>query len=212
MFVFKSLSESGAFGAAFVIIWEKNTPADDEKCYTRWSGEGMRELTKFIFIFDKILDYFMYLAGAAVVFMVLSVFAEVFVRLIFGFSIQWVVEINEYLVYYIAFLGTAWLLRREGHVKVDILLNVLPPRGQDVLNAITSIICAMLCLVVTYFSALTTIDLFQRHTRSLTLMATPMGYLIGIIPIGCFLLFIQFLRRTYKYIQGAGEIKKEVKS
>jgi TRAP-type C4-dicarboxylate transport system permease small subunit len=172
----------------------------------------MKELTKVILIFDKILDYFMYLTGAAVVFMILSVFAEVFVRLLFGFSIQWVVEINEYLIFYMAFLGTAWLLRREGHVKVDILLNVLPPRGQDVLNAITSIICAMLCLVVTYFSALTTIDLFQRHTRSLTLMATPMGYLIGIIPIGCFLLFIQFLRRTCKYIQGAGEIKREVKS
>jgi TRAP-type C4-dicarboxylate transport system permease small subunit len=154
----------------------------------------------------------MYLVGAAVVFMILSVFAEVFVRLLFGFSIQWVVEINEYLIFYMTFLGTAWLLRREGHVKVDILLNVLPPRGQDALNAITSIICAVLCLVVTYYSTVTTIDLFQRHIRSLTLMATPMGYLIGIIPIGCFSLFIQFLRKTCKYIQGTGEIKKEVKS
>lgn len=167
----------------------------------------MKQLTKLIWIFDKTLDYFMYMAGAAVVFMILSVFAEVMVRLLFGFSIQWVVEINEYLIYYIAFLGTAWLLRREGHVKVDILLNILPLRAQTVLNIITSIICAMLCLVITYFSAITTLDLFQRHIRSLTLMATPMAYLVAIIPIGCFLLFIQFLRRTYKYIQGAGEAK-----
>ena len=168
----------------------------------------MKQLTKLIWIFDKILDYFMYMAGAAVVFMILSVFAEVMVRLLFGFSIQWVVEINEYLIYYITFLGTAWLLRREGHVKVDILLNALPPRGKTVLNVTTSIICAVLCLVVTYYSTITTVDLFQRHVRSLTLMATPMGYLIGIIPIGCFLLSIQFLRRTYKYMQGT-EIKTE---
>ena len=155
-------------------------------------------------IFDHTINFLAYLSGATIVLVTLLIFTDVTVRASFrGVSLPWVIEISEYLMIYITFLGTTWLLKREGHVKMDLVVNRLTPRNQAMLNAATSIIGLILCLTLTWFGALVTWDYFQRGVyRGFGLIRPPIFIFLAIIPVGSFLLSIQFVRRAYGYLIG----------
>ena len=101
----------------------------------------------------------------------------------------------------IVFLGTAWVLRKEGHVKMELLLNRLKPRAQATANIVASFIGMAISLALIWYGTLVTIDHFQRSMRFPTVLETPITPILAVIPVGSFLLFIQFLRRTYSYAE-----------
>jgi len=109
---------------------------------------------------------------------------------------------SENSLLFILFLGAGWLLAKEGHVKVDVLLSQLNPKGQALVNAITSILGAIICLVIVWYGIQCTWDHFQRGVLAHTALELPVAPILAIIPVGSFMLFIQFLRRVYGYIGG----------
>ncbi|MFH1951759.1 MAG: TRAP transporter small permease [Pseudomonadota bacterium] len=162
----------------------------------------MNRQAKFTYTFDRVVDFLAYLACVFVVVIMLSVGAEVVCRKLLGFSLPWVMEYSEFLLLYITFLGTTWLLKRDGHVNIEVLVDRLNPRTQTLVNMITSIFAAILCLVIAFFSAMTTWDMYKRGIFIVSMMDVPIAPLLAVIPVGFFLLFIQFLRRAYGYQQG----------
>ena len=104
----------------------------------------------------------------------------------------------EYSLLYITFAGTAWVLKRDSHVKIDILNTLLSPRHVCILNFISNIIGVFVCSVLTYYGTKVTWDHFERGMYNPTLMEFPKGPLLLIIPVGTFLLLIEFIRRTLK--------------
>ncbi len=170
----------------------------------------MKLLTKVIAVFDRVIDIVAILAAVGIVFMMLVVSAEVVMRYFFGRPLIWVMEVTEGTLLYITFLVAVWVLRREQHTKMDIVLTRLSPISQDVLNIITSIISAFICLLLTWYGARVTWQHLVGGIFTETAMEFPMAPLLVIIPVGSFLLFIQFLRRTYSYLS-AGE-RHEIKS
>ena len=110
----------------------------------------MRLLTKLTVIFDRTLDAMAILAGILLAFAVLSVSVAVATRYFLGYPIGWVIEISAYILLYITFLVAAWVLREEGHVTIDIVIEWLMPRTQSLINIITSTISAMVCFILTW--------------------------------------------------------------
>lgn len=133
--------------------------------------------------------------------MMLAIFADVTLRYLINRPITWVFEATEYSLLYITFLGTAWLLKREGHVKLDLLLNWLKPRTQTFLNVVTSILLAIVCLLLVWYGAHSTWDHFQRGILSVRYYEPPKFIFLAVIPVGSFLLFIQSIKRTYGYVR-----------
>ena len=153
---------------------------------------------KLISAFDRIIDYLAYIAGGIIIFVALSVFLNVMSRQLLRVSVLGVIEIGEYSLCYITFLATAWLLKKEGHVRMDLVVNRLNPRTQAWVNMFMSVIGAGLCLTLTWYGVIVTLDAWQRNVfLSSTVLQAPLALLLFIIPVGCFLLFIQFLRRAY---------------
>src|SRR5262245_9682561 len=73
------------------------------------------------------------LAGCAVLFaMMLVICLDVLlrnVRIAPGWiGIAWANEATEYALYLITVLVAPWLLRQGQHIRIDVLLRVLPPR------------------------------------------------------------------------------------
>ncbi|MFC2067608.1 TRAP transporter small permease subunit [Chloroflexota bacterium] len=151
--------------------------------------------------FDSINNLLATLAGILVIFIMLSVVYDVVMRYFLQYRVTWTLEITSYCLLFITFLGTAWVLRREGHVKMDLLLNRLKPKHQATVNIITSIICAIVCLIVAWYSAETTWSSFQIQYRMASELRPPQYLTLFVIPMGSFLLFIQFLRRAYGYLR-----------
>lgn len=159
----------------------------------------MKFLTKVGTVFDRIIGSLAFVAGILIIFIMLAIGSEIVTRYFLGKPPVGVMDISEIAILYITFLGAAWLLSIEGHVKMDIVLNRLRPRAQSIFNIVTSIVAAIICLILFWFSTEVTWDTFQRGLWEVGIMEIPTFTIVLIIPIGSLMLFIQFLRRAYGY-------------
>jgi C4-dicarboxylate transporter DctQ subunit len=174
-------------------------------------GRFMDRLTKFGLVFDWLIDWFAYSTGGIFIFIMIAVTADVTSRKLFGAPIQWVDEVAGYLLLYATFLGAAWLLKKEGHVSVDVVVERLNPRAQACLHMILSLLIAALCLVMTYVGVLTTLDVNRRGVFTVSVLEAPLALLVAVIPLGFLLLFIQFLRRAYRFLEALKGRQKVLK-
>ena len=159
----------------------------------------MKLLKKAAAIFDRTNDLLILLAAVLLIFIMLGIIADILLRE-FGVALIWMFEITEYSLLFITFLGAAWLLKREGHIVMDMVLNRLNLGTRSRLNIITSIIGAITCLVVAWYGARITWEYFALGYTLNTDLRPPQAPIMAIIPVGCFLLFIQFLRRARGYL------------
>ena len=147
----------------------------------------MKLLTKLTSIFDRTNDLLAFFAVILLTFIMISVTYEIIIRQFLNLTILWMFEIKEYALIYITFLGAAWLLRREGHVKMDLLLNYLKPRTQEIFNIITSVVGAIICVVLVWYGIRVTWSSFQTGYYMPTILEAPRWPIVGIIPVGSFL-------------------------
>ena len=162
----------------------------------------MNVLRKLSVIFDSIVNIAALLAATVLVSIVFSVCLGVVMRYVFGRAIIWIPEVNAYTLTPVTFLSAAWLLRDEGHVRMDIVVERFTKRNQIIIDVGTSILCAIMFLAISWYGAQTTWDYFQRNVYDYSsVMRIPIAYVLASVFVGSILLFIQFLRRTWGYLQ-----------
>ncbi len=77
------------------------------------------------------------------------VIGNVITRYVFGHSFSWVEEVTRYMMIWAAFLGAGPALRVGGHIAVDTLPGLLPPRGARMLRVLVmAIVAATLVLLL----------------------------------------------------------------
>jgi len=149
-------------------------------------------------LLDRLNSAMAWIAAAAIIFMMLAISYAVMMRYAWNKPVPWIVEISSYLMLYITFLGTAWLQRKGGHVEVDLLTGRLKPRVRAGLKAATSLGGAVVGFVLSWKGALVTVDYFQRDVTAIGILNTPQFLLVGVIPIGGFLLLVEFLLQAWR--------------
>jgi len=160
---------------------------------------GMKLLMKANAIFDRTLDILAIFAGIIIVVTMLLVTAKVIMRLL-DHPIVWVIEITQISLVFMTFLATTWVLRKEGHVIMDLLVNRLGDKSRDLTNVITSILAAIICLIITAYGIMVGWDYYQIDFIYAGTLLIPAFYLQAVVPLGTLLLSIQFLRRAYGYL------------
>ena len=70
----------------------------------------------------------------AFIFAVCLNFANVVGRYVFGYSISGADEIQIYIMVWMAFLGAAVVAWRREHLRMDVLVKMLPSKGQRILE------------------------------------------------------------------------------
>jgi TRAP-type C4-dicarboxylate transport system permease small subunit len=151
---------------------------------------------------DRLLDMIhlamAWAAAACILFMMLAICYSVILRYFWNKPVPWIVEVSSYLMLYITFLGTAWLLRQDGHVEVDLFLSGLKPRVRALLRGVTSLGGLAVGFILTWKGAAVTLDFYQRGVTMMGILSTPQCVLLAIIPVGGFFLFIEFLLRIWR--------------
>jgi len=158
-------------------------------------------------VFDRILDVMAFVAGVLLIFSAFSVCAVILSRYFLNRPMGWMFEINEYILLFMAFLLAAWVLRKEGHVKMDVIIENVPPKIRFVCDVAGSVLGAVVCLVLTWFGMKVTWHLFQNGTLTTTYLRLPKYPFMFVIPFGSFMFMIQFIRRAYGFIR-AGVVPK----
>ena len=151
-------------------------------------------MNRFFRIFDYILKFFFILAGILIIYMMLSVCWDVVVRYIFNRPSLWVVDVASFALLFLTFLVAAWVLKRDGHVRMELIVDRLNPRDKLLVNGIMSVIAAVVFLLMTWYSANEELVLYQTQFQ-VNSVTRPLKYLIYfIIPLGSFLVSIQLVR------------------
>ncbi|MBN2125959.1 MAG: TRAP transporter small permease [Deltaproteobacteria bacterium] len=158
-------------------------------------------------ILDKVMTGLAWLGGVLMILAILMVCTDVVMRYFFSSPIGGVLQFSEYILLYIPFLAAAYVLKEDGHIKIDIILNRLSPRRQALVNTVTSALGSVVLLVLTYYGAFITLDYYRRGVPTLKYYKIPEFLVVMIIPIGCLLFSVQFVRKTfnhYRSLRGTG--------
>ena len=151
-------------------------------------------------IINKGITVMAVLAAILILADALAVSVEVLLRNFLKITHAELFEITEYSLLWITFLAAAWLLKNNGHIRVDILVTRLNPRPRAIANLAVSVICTILFGIILWYSVrLTLHDYLTGYTIGSVMR--PLKWPVEIIiVIGFLLLFIEMLRKTYGYL------------
>jgi TRAP-type C4-dicarboxylate transport system permease small subunit len=145
-------------------------------------------------VLDRIFDFLGVVISFILVFMTLSIGYAIFVRALNLPGPVWIVQFNEYAMLFATFLGSAWLLSKRKHVSIELVVSRFSRRVQKIFDLIHSLMGMGLCAILCWYGALTTLENFERKVINVQAVDVPMAYIIFVIPLGFFLLFLQFAR------------------
>ena len=156
----------------------------------------MNFLGKVSRVFDRVIDITGYLTFGLLIFSWGSVCAEVVCRYFLRQPLIWVVEVTEYIMVHMTFLGSAWLLKREGHVTVDVVTSRLGSKTRTLLLIVNSFIATLMFLILTWYGAVATWGAYREHLVVPKQLSMPKFLVMLVIPFGCLMLAGQFIKRT----------------
>jgi TRAP-type C4-dicarboxylate transport system permease small subunit len=136
------------------------------------------------------------LAGLVLLFVTFSIFVDVILRYFFNRPSIWVTEVSTYLFLYIIFLGTAYALDHDLHIRVTFLVDRFGPGAARVINLLTSIFAMVFTLALLWQVSIMTWTAFKEKWTTPTMLNAPYAYIYAVMVFGSFMLFLTFFFRT----------------
>ncbi len=155
----------------------------------------------FLRVHDRLCDGCAYLATWMMLGMALILGYEVTVRYFFIRPTIWVMDFTDYIMLYSTFFVSAWLLKHDGHVRLTIVYEYLSPRSRQFSDMINAFIGAIVCGFVIWYGVKDTWDAVEKSISLPRPVPVPKYLILGVIPFGCLLLFVQFLRNGFKFLR-----------
>lgn len=109
------------------------------------------------------------------------VFGEVVARGVFARSLIVTDELSRYLMIWIVLLGGVLLVRDNGHIRVDIVVDLVPPRARRVLRVLSDLLS--LAFLVT-FTVVSIITMQEMHTQDTITLGVSMALFYAALPVG----------------------------
>ena len=143
------------------------------------------------------------LAGCAVLLlMMLVICADVFlrnVRIVPGMlGVPWANEVTEYALYLITMLTAPWLLRQGQHIRVDVLLRVIPRRLAWYCEWAVDLIALGCCAVIAYYGVKAVLSSHAIGGTVVKVLSVPEWWLLAPLPAAFTLLAIEVLFRMQR--------------
>ena len=142
-----------------------------------------------------------------IAFLMLGICAHVVMRYVFGKPQNWVIDVSSILLFCITFLCAAWVLRAERHVALDFVVHNLKPHRRFLLQIINSLICSAVCAVIAVYGIIETITVWRYDLSQDMALEPPKWVIVIFIPLGSSMLFVQFIRRTRRFVEKLRGIK-----
>ena len=105
------------------------------------------------------------------------------------------VEITEYMLMVATFIAAPWLLYHNGHIRVDVILHLLPHFLQRFFALFCHAVGLIVCAVLAYQSLMVLLDAQQQGSVVFKELIFPEWWLSVPLLFGSSLLTIEFGRR-----------------
>ncbi len=135
-----------------------------------------------------------FVAGATLVWLMVSVITSVMMR---NFGLQpfaWLFTSAEYGLLYMTMLGAPWLVREKGHVHIELVTSALSEYPRRIASRLVALACVAVCVILAWKGAdlfLTNIERGDVDTRA---YYYPRWLLTFAFPLSFGLMAIEFMR------------------
>lgn len=117
---------------------------------------------------------------------VIIIFFEVFRRFVLSYSSIWSEEIARYAFVYITWIGAAAAIKERAHIRIDVLLPLLPNRMKAVVFIFGDIVTLILSCIALYWSIEPVLNAIHfgsvthglRISQAWFLVAVPLGFVM----------------------------------
>lgn len=125
---------------------------------------------------------------------------DVLARNLFAISSPWSFDLSEYSLVWITFLAAPWILLRDGHVRVEILVDELAPKTQRMIGIVVSIIGVSTCSILTWHTGVAAMEYVQGDIMMPRIWRIPKIWPYIAVPFGSAMMVIAFLVRLHLYV------------
>ncbi|QKV19113.1 TRAP transporter small permease [Oricola thermophila] len=157
-------------------------------------------MTLFLKIADRLALAGAIIAGTCLCLLVVLDSAEIILRSFFSSSLSFVVEYNGYLLA-MAFLGgTARTFREDGHIRVNMLIQQLPPPAARVLDIGCTIVGFGLSVYLCIAMCRLAYGSYAHDTLSFFPSRTPLAYPQAAVSVTLAILAVAVLARLVRLL------------
>jgi TRAP-type C4-dicarboxylate transport system permease small subunit len=150
------------------------------------------------------------LSGAVIGAMALLITADVVMRALAIRPLGWTVEMTEYGLLVVGFLGAPWVLRHGDHIRVDVVLRGLSPVWAGRMLILANAIALIACLFVAWYGLQAAMQAFARGSILFKTLHMPQWIILSIMPLGVGLLAYEFLSRILRRLAGRAVPGEEI--
>lgn len=133
---------------------------------------------------------------------------DVVARYAFNSPTLWADEMASYLLIAIVFLGLAQNLRSDGHIRIDVVTNLVAPRVRRVLEAFAFAVAILFAIILVAGTWTRFHNFWTRNTLSDSPLMTPMWIAMVPVVIGAVVLCVTavwgFIASVHALASGAG--------
>lgn len=159
-------------------------------------------------IIDRCVDF---LAGVAAVILLVLLVAVCFAtisRYTVNKPFAELIDLSSYALVFVAFLGAPWLMRKRGHVQIDLFISRVSPKAQKYWSAGANFAMVVIAIVLAYVAMSITINYLVNGRVMQDVMETPQWILLLPIPVGSFFLALQSLLNGIEDFKGARSLTR----
>lgn len=145
-----------------------------------------------------VCDAFGLAASVVIAFLALSVGAEVVVRNLGLPAFGWTLEMCEYGLLVVSFLGAPWVLRRHEHISVDVVLRHVSETSRFYLLSAADVLALAVCAILAFYAADAAFEAYAKGSLLFKYLVVPQWIILSILPIGMTVLTIEFMLRLWR--------------
>lgn len=113
-------------------------------------------------------------------------------------GLAWSNEISELMLYLLTMCVAPWLLRQGQHIRVDIVLQAVPPELAWYMEWVGDVIGLVCCVVIAWFGAQAAWTSFVTGAVNIKTLVTPEWWLLAPLPLVFVLLAIEMVFRMIR--------------
>lgn len=156
--------------------------------------------------FDALIDALAVVAGAVMVALTVLICLDVAARYFRLFAMPWSVDVSEYALLIVTFLGAPWVLVTGGHISIDIFVRTLSLPARRRVALLCHALGALICSVLLVYSVWAWWNSFSQGTLVYETFVYP-EWLLFTVPPPVFLIllgiFLRWLHHPPEGLAGA---------
>lgn len=162
--------------------------------------------------YGRLLDALALVAALTLLAMVVLTTADIVLRNVAGRGFAWANEVTEYALYVITLLTAPWLLRRGQHVRLDLVLMMLPPRVAWLVEIAADVVGLAVSLVLVRYGLVMTTESARLGSLTIKALVFPEWWLLAPMPVLFLLVAVEFVFRLHRLVTGPRRRRVEATS